>query len=335
MLWEKWQNHLFAACCWNAGLVWITHAKRALCSEPALLGEICFSLLYSSIMGLPCCGPSSEIAFCVTTYVDINKIWIQVDFPQALLSNNSPVPSEEWGAELFAGVGLSQHGNPPLPMPCWGTVCYLPLRSDNFTGHCRLWPWKARKMSLNGLLWWLDYRQQQNKIFTYFLLLFNLEKSFFQTSGKLLFHVRIMPSLKYLDQEDRGHSSCSLQSSGWSLLRVHQHCQTPGIEFCIQLSAAEQDPFPTHARGASMPLSCWFGQNFSPENKKLSSSKAAFCPEQSWLGWIIVFIEEMCCNLLAFPTVCAPGAWSVWESRALNFHQHLWSLAQPKDVRSW
>lgn len=81
MLWEKWQDHLFAACCWNAGLVWINHAKRALCYEPALLGEICFSLLYSSIMGLPCCGPSSEIAFRVITYVDIYKIAIQVVFP--------------------------------------------------------------------------------------------------------------------------------------------------------------------------------------------------------------------------------------------------------------
>lgn len=80
MLWEKWQNHLFAACCWNAGLVWITHAKRALCCEPALLREICFSLLCSSLVGLPCRGPSSEIAFCVITFVDIHKIWIQMGF---------------------------------------------------------------------------------------------------------------------------------------------------------------------------------------------------------------------------------------------------------------
>lgn len=63
MLWEKWQNHLFAACCWNADLLWITLAKISPCYEPALHEEICFSLLYSNVMGLPSCGPSSEIAF--------------------------------------------------------------------------------------------------------------------------------------------------------------------------------------------------------------------------------------------------------------------------------
>lgn len=75
-------------------------------------------------------------------------------------------------------------------------------------------------------------------------------------------------------------------------------------------------------RAGSFPLACQrsrhaslypavFSWNFSPENKDLSSSKAEFSPEQSWLGWIIVFTEEMCCNSLAFTTVCAPGAQSV------------------------
>lgn len=165
MLWEKWQDHLFAACCWNAGLVWINHAKRALCYEPALLGKICFSLLYSSIMGLPCCGPSSEIAFRVITYVDIYKIAIQVGFPCVLLSSNSPVPSAEWGAELFAGVAI-------LPFPCLAegecVNCHWEAIISLGTGGCGLD--KARRMSLNLLLWWLDYRQKQNKTFTSFVV---------------------------------------------------------------------------------------------------------------------------------------------------------------------
>lgn len=77
MLWEKWQDHLFAACCRNADLLRITLAKISPCYEPALHEEICFSLLYSNVMGLPSCGPSSEIAFCVTAYVGFHKIWTQ------------------------------------------------------------------------------------------------------------------------------------------------------------------------------------------------------------------------------------------------------------------
>lgn len=166
MLWEKWQNHLFAACCWNAGLVWITHAKRALCCEPALLREICFSLLYSSLVGLPCRGPSSEIAFCVITFVGIHKIWIQMGLPWALLSSNSPVPSGERGAELFAG--WTAHSMAILPFPCLaegeGVVYLWEVIISLGTVGCGLD--KARRMSLNVLLWWLGYRQQQNKTFT-------------------------------------------------------------------------------------------------------------------------------------------------------------------------
>lgn len=185
---------------------------------------------------------------------------------------------------------------------------------------------KARRMSFNVLLWWLDCRQKQNKAFTSFFVAVKFGESFFQTSGKPLFHVRIMPSLKCLDQEGKGHKS-------WSLLRVHQ---TPGLQFLISAGCCRAGSFPLACqRSKHASLSCWFCQNFFPENKQFSYSKAAFPPEQSWLEWTTVFIEEMCCNSLAFPTVCAPGAQSVWESRALNFYHHLWSLAQPKDVRNW
>lgn len=74
-------------------------------------------------MGLPSCGPSSEIAFCVTTYVGIHKIRLQVGFPHALLSGNSPVPSEERVAELAAGTDVPRHGSPPLPVPHQGGGC--------------------------------------------------------------------------------------------------------------------------------------------------------------------------------------------------------------------
>lgn len=334
MLWEKWQNHLFAACCWNAGLVWITHAKRALCCEPALLGEICFSLLYSNIMALPCCGPSSKIAFCVTTFVDTDKIWIQVDFPWALLSSNSPVPSEVWAAELFAGVDFSQHGIPPLAVPGWGTVCYLPLRSDNFTGHSRLekpggWVWvDCCGDSITG-----------NSKIRYLLLFFVVvyfREVFFSDLRKAPVPCQDYAKPGMFDQEGiKGTTAAPCRAVGdpcWGFTSTARHL---GLSSQFQLGAAELDPFPLHARAASMPLPCWFCQDSPPENQELSSSKAAFCPEQSWPGWIIVLSEEMCCNSLAFPTVCAPGAQSVWESHALNLHHHLWSLAQPEDVRNW
>lgn len=142
--------------------------------------------------------------------------------------------------------GWVSHSMAILPFPCLAegecVICLWEVIISLGTVGCGLD--KARRMSLNVLLWWLDYRQLQNKPFTSFLLLFNLEKSFFQTSGKPLFRVRITPSLKYLDQEGRGHNSCSSQSSGWSLLRVHQHCQMPGLEFLISAGCCRAGSFP-------------------------------------------------------------------------------------------
>lgn len=235
--------------------------------------------------------------------------------------------------------GWASHSMAILPFLCLAegecVICLWEVIISLGTVGCGLD--KARRMSLNVLLWWLDYRQLQNKTFTSFLLLFNLEKSFFQTSGKPLFRVRITPSLKYLDQEGRGHNSCSSQSSGWSLLRVHQHCQMPGLEFLISAGCCRAGSFPfacQRSKHASL-YPAGLVRILSFKIRSFSPSKAALSPEQSWLGWIIVFMEKMCCNLLAFPTFCAPGARSVWESCALNFHHHLWSLAQPKDIRNW
>lgn len=54
ILWEKWQNHLLPAVEMQA---WYELAmQRELCCEPALLREICFSLLHSSIQVYPVVG---------------------------------------------------------------------------------------------------------------------------------------------------------------------------------------------------------------------------------------------------------------------------------------
>lgn len=106
-------------------------------------------------------------------------------------------------------------------------------------------------------------------------MLFNLEKSFFQTSGK-----------DYAKPEMLGPGGERAQelllAEQW-VIPALPDTWAPVLDFSWVLQSWILSPCMPEEQGC-LSLSCWFCQNFFPENKELSSSKAAFSPEQSWLG---------------------------------------------------
>lgn len=141
------------------------------CKDSSLLwasvtwGKIFFFTVQRYYGFLPSCGPSPEIDFFVTIIpmLAIHKIWIQVGFRRAQLSNNHSVT---WGGvtQLAKGTDLPWHGYPPIPVPRWWRECVFASEMGWFRwSHVGCGLDKPRRTSFNVPLWWLDYRQPQNK----------------------------------------------------------------------------------------------------------------------------------------------------------------------------
>lgn len=90
---------------------------------------------------------------------------------------------------------------------------------------------------------------------------------------------------------------------------VHLHGRVPGLEFLISGRHCRVGPCPLvrqRSKHTSLfPAAC---QKFFPLIKKLSSSKVVHSPEQSRLGWIIVFTEKNVLRLAWIPhCLCSWG----------------------------
>lgn len=124
-----------------------------------------------------------------------------------------------------------------------------------------------------------------------------------------------MPRQKCLDAEGRGHESSLFWSGRWPSLRVVTcTARHPGSGPRFRLGAAELDPFPSSASRVSVPLSVL------PFARSSSLKIVNFPPQSSALpravlDWMNHCIrrekkqthQQMCCDSLDFPTVCAPG----------------------------